>query len=145
MSYKVMGLGATKTLKYFRFTCTSRCRDCLKHQKNVTYVTVASLEFRFSDTLIMRKDPWIQRNVHCFHNLHLNFQNILSWMLLILLFISILNCYLMSPDPVFDIYMLKNSHKIIEAIRFFRSLFIQKVAYRSYSLRNKFFKLCLGL
>ena len=46
--------------------------------QNVTYVTVASLKFRFPDTLIMRKDPRIQRNVHCFQNVHLNFQNILS-------------------------------------------------------------------
>ena len=51
----------------------------------------------------------------------------------------------MSPDPVFDIYMLQTSHKIIEAIQFFLSLFIQKVAYRSYTLRNNFFELCLGL
>ena len=113
--------------------------------QNVTYVTVASLKFRIPDTLIMRKDPWIQRNVHCFHNVHLNFQNILSWMLLIFLFISIFIRNLMSPDPVFDIYMLQTSHKIIEAIQFFRSLFIQKVAYRSYSLRNNFFELFLGL
>ena len=44
--------------------------------QNVTYVTVAILKFRIPDTLIMRKDPLIQRNVHCFHNVHLNFQNI---------------------------------------------------------------------
>ena len=113
--------------------------------QNVTYDTVAILKFRFPDTLIMRKDPWMQRNVHWLHNLHLNFQNILSWMLLILLFISIFIRYLKSPDPVFDIYVLQTSHKIIEAIRFFRSLFIQKVVYESYSLRNNFFELCLGL
>ena len=51
----------------------------------------------------------------------------------------------MSPDPVFDIYMLQTSHKIIEAIHFFRSLFIQKVAYWSYFLKNNFFELFLGL
>ena len=51
----------------------------------------------------------------------------------------------MSPDPIFDIYVSQTSHKIIEAIRFFRSLFIQKVVYKSYSLRNNFFELCLGL
>ena len=51
----------------------------------------------------------------------------------------------MSPDPVFDIYVLQTSHKIIQAIRFFRSLFIQKVVYKSYYLRNNFFELCLGL
>ena len=51
----------------------------------------------------------------------------------------------MSHDPVFDIYVLQSSHKIIETIRFFRSLFIQKVVYKSYSLRNNFFELCMGL
>ena len=45
--------------------------------QNVAYVTVASLKFCFPDTLIMRKDPGTQRNVYYFHNLHLNFQNIL--------------------------------------------------------------------
>ena len=51
-------------------------------------------------------------------------------------FISIFIRNLMSPDPVFDIYMLQTSNKIIEAIRFFRSFFIKKVAYRS-SLSKK--------
>ena len=50
----------------------------------------------------------------------------------------------MSPDPVFDIYMLQTSHQIIEVIHFLL-LLIQKVAYGSYSLRNNFFELCLGL
>ena len=73
-----MGLGAARTLKYFRFTCTSPVVRLPETPQNVTYVTVASLKFLFPDTLIMRKDPGIQRNVHCFQNVHLNIQNILS-------------------------------------------------------------------
>ena len=57
VSYKEMGPGATRTLKTFLVHMHQSVVRMPETPQNVTYVTVASLKFRFPDTLIMRKDP----------------------------------------------------------------------------------------
>ena len=75
-SFEVIGQWANRTLTNQQVQTHELMVRLPAKPQIVTYVTVASLKFRFPDTLILRKEPWTQSNV--FHNLHINFQQILS-------------------------------------------------------------------